>query len=126
MKRAVLTAGAPTPGGPYSQAIVAGGFVFLAGQRPQHPETGQVPDGVQAQTEQVLRNIAAVLDAAGCGLGDVVKVTAHLADIGDFEAFNSVYRKYFTEPYPARTTVASTLRGISVEIDVIATVPTTR
>jgi 2-iminobutanoate/2-iminopropanoate deaminase len=111
---------APPPAGPYSQAIVAGGFVFASGQRPADPVTGAIPSGVEEQTEQVLRNLAAVLGAAGSSLADVVKVTAHLADVSDFDAFNRVYTRYFQAPFPARTTVGSQLRGILVEVDVIA------
>lgn len=111
---------APPPAGPYSQAIVAGGFVFASGQRPADPVTGAIPSGVEEQTEQVLKNLAAVLGAAGSSLADVVKVTAHLADISDFDAFNRVYTRYFQAPFPARTTVGSQLRGILVEVDVVA------
>jgi 2-iminobutanoate/2-iminopropanoate deaminase len=111
---------APPPAGPYSQAIVAGGFVFASGQRPADPVTGAIPSGVEEQTEQVLKNLAAVLGAAGRSLADVVKVTAHLADISDFDAFNRVYTRYFQAPFPARTTVGSQLRGILVEVDVVA------
>lgn len=121
-----MTSGAPTPTGPYSQAIRAGGLVFVAGQRPQDPVTGQIADGVAAQARQVLQNVRSVLEEAGCTLDDVVKVTVHLADLRDFDTFNGVYREFFAEPYPARTTVGSSLRGILVEIDVIATTPAAR
>ena len=85
--------------------------------------TGQIDDGIGAQTRQVLQNVRSVLEAAGCTLADVVKVTVYLADLRDFDTFNAVYREFFSEPYPARTTVGSSLRGILVEIDVIASVP---
>jgi reactive intermediate/imine deaminase len=120
MKQAIRVQDAPTPGGPYSQGIVAGPFVFVAGQGPADPSTRQVPEGVEAQTHQVLRNVAAILRGAGCTMDDVVKVTAHLADINDFEAYNRVYAEYFSEPRPVRTTVGSQLNRILVEIDVIA------
>jgi reactive intermediate/imine deaminase len=111
---------APAPGGPYSQAIAAGGLVFVSGQGPVDPVSGSIPGGVEAQTEQVLKNVAAILSAAGTSMRDVVKVTAHLADLADFATFNTVYARYFSPPFPARTTVGSQLRGILVEVDVIA------
>jgi len=112
--------GAPAAGGPYSHATVVGGLMFLSGQRPVDPATGAIVDGIQAQTRQVLENLRAVLAARGRGPGDVARVTVYLDDIADFDAMNVVYREFFTEPYPARTTVAATLRGILVEIDAIA------
>ncbi len=111
---------APAPAGPYSQAMAAGQLVFVSGQRPVDPVTGALAVGVEAQSEQVLKNVAAILEAAGSSMGDVVKVTAHLADLGDFAIFNDVYTRYFSPPFPARTTVGSQLRGILVEVDVIA------
>jgi 2-iminobutanoate/2-iminopropanoate deaminase len=111
---------APAPAGPYSQAIAAGQLVFVSGQRPVDPVTGALAVGVEAQSEQVLKNVAAILEAAGSSMGDVVKVTAHLADLGDFAIFNNVYTRHFRPPFPARTTVGSQLRGILVEVDVIA------
>jgi 2-iminobutanoate/2-iminopropanoate deaminase len=120
MKEPVKTSSAPSPAGPYSQAIVAGGFIFVSGQRPADPETGHIPDGVSAQTHQVMKNIQAVLQAAGSDLHDVVRVTTYLANIAGFDEYNGVYAQYFHEPYPARTTVGAQLRGIAVEIDVIA------
>lgn len=118
--------GAPPAGGPYSHAVSAAGLVFLSGQRPVDPATGNLVTGVTDQTRQVLTNIATVLDTCGCTMADVVKVTAHLADIGDFDAFNAVYREFFQAPFPARTTVGSTLRGILVEVDVVAELPQVR
>jgi len=120
MKHAVRVEDAPRPAGPYSQGIVAGPFVFVAGQGPSDPQTGTTPAGIEAQTHQVLRNIEAILRGAGCTMGDVVKVTAHLADLADFQAFNQVYSQYFQEPLPVRTTVGSQLNNILVEVDVIA------
>lgn len=121
-----MTSAAPQPTGPYSQAISAGGLVFVAGQRPQDPMSARIAEGVAAQTRQVLQNVRGVLEAAGCTLADVAKVTAHLADLRDFDEFNAVYSEFFREPYPARTTVGSSLRGILVEIDVIAVAPAVR
>lgn len=119
-KEAVRTADAPQPAGPYSQGIVAGGFLFTAGFGPQDPVTGALPEGVAEQTRQVLRNVAAVLAERGLTLDDVVKSTVHLADLADFAEFNAAYREFFSEPYPVRTTVGSQLAGILVEIDVVA------
>lgn len=119
-KQAIRTDRAPEPAGPYSQGIVSGPFVFVAGQGPTDPATGAVADGVGDQTRQVLRNLSAILEEAGSSLDDVVKVTAHLSTLDDFPAFNDAYREFFHEPYPVRTTVGSELRGIKVEIDVIA------
>ena len=124
--RQVITSAAPQPTGPYSQAVSAGGLVFVAGQRPLDPVTAGIPEGLAAQTRQVLQNVSSVLEAAGCTLADVAKVTVHLAQLSDFDEFNAVYREFFQEPYPARTTVGSTLRGILVEIDVIAVAPAMR
>lgn len=120
-KSPVNTPDAPRPAGPYSQGIVAGEFLFTAGFGPQHPQTGEIAEGVGAQTRQVLSNIAAVLAVHGAGLDDVVKVTAHLQNLReDFPAFNEAYAECFTAPYPVRTTVGSQLPGILVEIDVVA------
>jgi 2-iminobutanoate/2-iminopropanoate deaminase len=120
MQKDIEVADAPPPGGHYSQGIVAGPFVFVAGQGPLDVTTGSLPEGVGAQTHQVLRNLDAILRGAGCSLANVVKVTAHLADINDFDAFNEAYSAHFAEPLPVRTTVGSVLKGILVEIDVIA------
>lgn len=115
-----MTTRAPRPSGPYSQAIVANGLVFVAGQGPAD-SSGVTGDGIEVQTDRTLQNLKAILEAAGTSLDNVVKVTAHLADLADFDAFNLVYERYFSSPYPVRTTVGSTLRDILVEIDVIAT-----
>lgn len=120
MKEAISTSGSAQPIGPYSQGIRTEELVFVAGQGPLDPATGKEPEGVEAQTHQVLRNIRGILEAGGCSMDDVVKTTVHLADLHDFDAFNGVYRQYFSEPYPVRTTVGSQLLGILVEIDAIA------
>lgn len=121
------TSKAPRPSGHYSQGIVANGFLFTAGLGPLDPQSGSiVGDDVTTQTRQVMRNLAAILDTHGLTFADVVKVTAHLAELDrDFSAYNAAYEEFLTAPYPARTTVGSTLAGILVEIDVIAALRTT-
>lgn len=120
----ITTKNAPRPAGPYSQGIVANGFVYTAGFGPQDPETGAVQSSVGDQTRQVLRNISAVLAEHGASLHDAVKVTAHLQNLKeDFAEYNEVYMEFFTEPFPVRTTVGSQLYDILVEIDVVATLP---
>jgi 2-iminobutanoate/2-iminopropanoate deaminase len=123
VREIVKTEGAPAAIGPYSQAVRAGGFVFASGQIPLDPSTGQfVEGGVREQTEQVLRNLAAVLEAAGTGLDRVVKTTVFLADMDDFAAMNEVYGQYFAADPPARATVqaARLPRDARVEIEVVA------
>ena len=114
--------GAPAPGGAYSQAVEANGFLYTAGFGPIDPQTGEiVGEDVGEQTRQVMRNISAVLEAAGLDFSDVVKSTVHLADVGrDFAGFNAAYGEFFTDGFPVRTTVGSTLPRILVEIDVVA------
>ncbi|MET0645094.1 MAG: RidA family protein [Pyrinomonadaceae bacterium] len=122
-RRIVKTEGAPQAIGPYSQAVVAGGFVYASGQIPIDPSTGQfVEGGVREQTAQVLRNLSKVLEAAGSDLARVVKTTVFLADMNDFAAMNEVYATFFTEEPPARSTVqaARLPRDARVEIDVVA------
>ena len=123
MKRIIKTEDAPKAIGPYSQAVVAGGFVFASGQIPTDPATGQfVEGGISEQTRQVLRNLSKVLEAAGTGLERVVKTTVFLADMDDFAAMNEVYARFFKGNPPARSTVqaARLPRDARVEIDVIA------
>ena len=121
-RRAVSTSSAPPAGGPYSQAIATDDYVFCAGQLGTDPASGQLADGVQAQATQALRNLQAVLDAAGCTFADVVKTTCFLADINDFAAFNEVYVTFMSDPAPARSTfqVAALPKGGLVEIEAIA------
>jgi 2-iminobutanoate/2-iminopropanoate deaminase len=119
----VSTDQAPMPVAPYSQAVVAGGFVFVSGQRPVDPRTMEVVEGFEAQARQTLTNLAAVLAAAGASTSDVVKVSVYLADLSVFQRFNEIYGEFFGAPLPARTTVATSLRGILVEIDAIAVAP---
>jgi 2-iminobutanoate/2-iminopropanoate deaminase len=120
VKRAVSTSESPPPAGTYSQGIAVGPLVFVAGQGPVNPVTSRSEASLEAQTHQAIRNLRSILEAAGCTLDDVVKVTAHLANIEDFAAFNGVYREYFRDPFPVRTTVGSTLIDGLVEIDAIA------
>jgi len=119
----VKTDRAPGAIGPYSQAIKAGGFVFVSGQIPIDPSTGQfVAGGVAEQTEQVLKNLSAVLEASGTSLARVVKTTVFLADMSDFAAMNEVYGRFFTNEPPARATVAAAElpRDARVEIELVA------
>lgn len=114
----IETSQAPDPAGPYSQAIRTGSLVFLAGQGPNLPGGGR-PDGFDAQAEQALQNLQAVARAAGADLGSAVRVGVYLRDMGNFGAWNEVYKRYFAEPYPARTTIQSDLPGFEVEIDAV-------
>ena len=124
MSKTVHTDTAPAAIGPYSQAVVTGSLVFTSGQIPIDPATGNVEAvGIEAQTEQVMRNLGQVLEAAGSSFEKAVKTTCFLADIGDFGAFNAVYGKYFTSR-PARSCVAvkDLPKGVLVEVEVIAEV----
>jgi 2-iminobutanoate/2-iminopropanoate deaminase len=121
-KKAVEAADAPKAIGPYSQAIVANGFVFAAGQIGTDPKTGLLAEGIEAQVEQTLKNIASVLKASGSSMENVVKATVFLADINDFAKMNEIYAKHFKAPFPARSTVqvARLPRDAKIEIEVIA------
>jgi 2-iminobutanoate/2-iminopropanoate deaminase len=117
---------APAAIGPYSQAVSVGGFLFTSGQVALDPHSGEiVPGGFEAQARQVFANLAAVLGAAGCGFGDVVKATVYVADLADFPALNSIYAATFGDHEPARSTVqvAALPKGARVEIDLIARLP---
>lgn len=123
MKKIVNTKEAPAAVGPYSQAVRAGGFLFCAGQIPLDPTTGSiVGNDIKTQTEQVLKNIGAILKAEGLSFDNVVKTTVFMVDLSEFAQMNEVYAKYFSPPYPARSTVqvAALPRGAKVEIEVIA------
>ena len=123
MKHAVSSPDAPKAIGPYSQAVRAGQLLFLSGQVPLDPATGQIVDGdIAAQTHRVFQNLGAVLKAGGRSFADVVRTTVFLADMNDFAAVNEVYGTYFSEPYPARATVqvARLPKDARIEIDVIA------
>ena len=122
-KTHVQTPGAPAAVGPYSQAIVANGFVFCSGQVGLDPANGRlVPGGIAVELSRALDNLAAVLSAAGLGLDDVVKTTVYLLDLAEFPAMNEVYARYFRAPYPARATVgvAALPAGARVEIEAVA------
>lgn len=123
MREIIKTESAPAAIGPYSQAVRVGNLVFASGQIPIDPKTGEfVAGGVAEQTEQVMRNLAAVLEAAGSGLDRIIKTTVFLADMNDFAAMNEVYGRYFKENPPARATVqaARLPRDARVEIEAIA------
>ena len=123
MRRAIAAPGAPKAIGPYSPAIQAGSLLFLSGQIPLDPATGAVVAGdITSQTDQVMRNISALLGAAGASFEHVVRTTVFLADIEEFAAMNAVYGRYVADPPPARSTVqvARLPRDVRVEIDVIA------
>jgi 2-iminobutanoate/2-iminopropanoate deaminase len=121
----IVADGAPRASGAYSQAIRAGDFVFVSGQGPLDPETGEVHgDTIEEQTERTLRNVEAIAKAAGGSLRDVVKVSAFLASIDDFPAYNATYERVFdAEPRPARTTTGAQLQNILVEIDAVLYLP---
>ena len=123
MKTAIASPGAPKAIGPYSPAVRAGQMVFLSGQVPMDPASGHLVDGdIAAQTRRVFENLGALLTAAGLSFSNVVRTTVFLADMNDFAAMNQVYATYFSEPYPARSTVqvARLPKDARVEIDLIA------
>lgn len=121
-RQAISTSGAPAAIGPYSQGIASGDLVFCSGQLGLDPGTGTLLEGVEAQAERALRNLAAVLDAAGCSWADVVKTTIYLANIGDFGTVNGVYARFMADPPPARSTfaVGELPKGGLIEIEAIA------
>ena len=123
MREIIETKAAPSPIGPYSQAIRTNGLVFISGQIPIHPETGLIVEGdIEAQTRQVMKNLSAILHAAGSGFDKVVKTTAFLSNLDDFAGFNRIYGEYFGEAKPARATVqvARLPKDVLLEIEAIA------
>ena len=122
-RRAISTSGAPAAIGPYSQGIATDGLFFTAGQAALDPVTAQlVEGGIEPETERVMANLTAVLDAAGCAWGDVLKTTIFLVDMADFAAVNAIYGRFMSDPPPARSTVgvAALPKGARVEIEAIA------
>jgi 2-iminobutanoate/2-iminopropanoate deaminase len=119
---AVSTSSAPTAIGPYSQGIASDGLLFCSGQIGLEPASGDLVEGLEAQTERALRNIAAILDAAGLSMADVVKTTIFLTDMNDFSSVNTIYAKHVVDPPPARSTVAVAAlpKGARIEIEAIA------
>ena len=122
-KQVVSTSTAPAAIGPYSQAIIANGFLFLSGQIPIDPETGIVPDGIEAQTQQVLKNMSAILSSVSLSTENVVKTTIFLKNMDDFATVNAIYASYFPANPPARSTVqiARLPKDVLIEIEAIAT-----
>jgi 2-iminobutanoate/2-iminopropanoate deaminase len=125
-RQAVASDQAPAALGPYSQAIIAGGFVFCSGTAGIDPSTGVPRDGITAQTEQALRNLAAILDAAGASMADLVKTTIFYASVDDFATINEVYARHMPDPSPARSAPANVQlpHGLLISIDAIAVLPT--
>ncbi len=122
-KKHVATSQAPKPIGPYSQGVISGGFLFASGQIPRDPDSGALVEGdIEAQTEQVMKNLMAILREAKMGAENVVKATVYLVDLADFPKMNDVYARYLGKEPPARSTVqvAALPRGVKVEIDVVA------
>jgi len=125
-KQGIHSSQAPAAIGPYSQAVRAGDYVFFSGQIPLVPETGAVvTDDIAQQTERVMANMHAVLQAAGCTFANIVKTTIFLTDLQDFGVVNEIYGRYFEEPFPARATVqvAALPKGVGVEIEWVAYAP---
>ncbi len=124
MRKVIQTPKAPRPRGIYSQAIVADGFVFVAGQAAVNPQTNELELGdIQSETRRTLENIRSILEAAGSSLANVVRVGVFLSDMKDFAAMNEVYQEFFPKDPPARTTIGAQLPRIKIEIDCIARLP---
>ncbi|WP_405097703.1 RidA family protein [Oceanobacillus sp. FSL H7-0719] len=122
MVKAIHTENAPAAIGPYSQAIQAGDFVFVSGQIPVDPESGQVVEGIEKQTEQVMENLNAVLKEAGTDFSQAVKFTIYLSSMDNFATVNEIYGRYLIEPFPARATieVSRLPKDVLIEIDAVA------
>ena len=118
----IKTNNAPAAIGPYSQAIVTGNMVFASGQIPVNPATGEIPEGVEAQANQVFTNVKNLLEAAGASINNVVKTSVFIQNMDDFATINEIYAKYFTEPFPARSCVevAKLPKGVLLEVEAIA------
>ena len=127
MRRAIRTEAAPAAIGPYAQAMAVDGWLWVSGQIPLDPSTGElVAGGIEPATRQVLDNLRAVIEAGGAGLADVVKTTIYLTDLGEFATVNAIYAEYFTESPPARACVevSGLPKGADVEIDAVVRLPT--
>lgn len=123
IRTAISTSNAPTPSFSYSQGIVAAGLLFIAGQIPVDPHTHEMPEQFDAQVHQTLQNLTAVAAAAGASLEDAVRVGVYLEDLGRASEMDAIYRSYFGDPLPARTTIRAGLRGFQVEMDAIVAMP---
>lgn len=123
MKNVIKTDKAPGAIGPYSQGINIGDMYFFSGQIPLVPETGEMPEGIEAQVHQALKNVQGLLESQGLSFANVIKTTVFLDNMDDFACVNEIYAKYFVEPYPARSAVevAKLPKGALVEVEVIAT-----
>ena len=122
MKKVISTTNAPAAIGPYSQAIEANGFVFASGQIPVNPETGEIPEGIEAQAEQVMKNVKNLLEAAGTSVDQVVKTSVFIKNMDDFATTNGIYAKYFAKGCPARSCVevARLPKDVLLEMEAIA------
>lgn len=122
MKKVVETKKAPGAIGPYSQGIDIGNLIFFSGQIPLNPETGEMPEGIEAQTKQALENVKGLLESQGLDFSHVVKTTVFLDNMDDFNTVNSIYAQYFVEPYPARSAVevGRLPKGALIEVEIIA------
>ena len=118
----ISTTNAPSAIGPYSQAVVSGNTVFTSGQIPVNPATNEIPDGISAQTHQVLSNLKNLLEASGTSISNVIKTTVFIKSMADFPTVNEIYSTYFTAPYPARSCVevSALPKGVLIEIEAIA------
>ncbi|WP_028329421.1 RidA family protein [Brachyspira alvinipulli] len=114
------TDNAPQPAGPYSQCILAGDFIFVAGQRPENPKNKEIPNDIKLQTKQCIENIKSILEEAGSSLENIVKSNVYLSSIKYFDEMNEIYRELMPKPFPTRTTIGVELRNILVEIEVMA------
>ena len=123
MRKALIVDAALKPGGHYSHAIIANGFVYVSGQGPADPKTGVAPDAFAEQVRQTLRNVQIILKGAGADMKDVVKINAYLSDLTRFPEYNAIYKEFFPTEPPARTTIGCQLFGIQVEIDCVAVLP---
>lgn len=117
----IKTANAPAAIGPYSQAIVSGNMLYTSGQIPINPETGEIPEGVEAQARQALTNVKNLIEASGASIDNVVKTSVFIKNMNDFAKINEIYAEFFTEPYPARSCVevAALPKGVLLEVETI-------